>query len=149
MAAIRPIDQIANRWATITPQRQDAFGEGVRQPRRDWAQSTSGQADAWQNGVQRAIQQGSFASGVNRAGTGTWQNRTLEVGVNRWGPGVQVAENRFNQGFAPFREAIARLSLPQRFSRRDSRNLERVRAVVNQMIETAQRRGGTTTASRT
>lgn len=131
MAAIRPMDEIARKWATVTPQRTADYEAGVRAPRKDWAQSSAAATEAWKAGVQAAIAAGSFAKGVGKAGTAKWAEASLEKGVGRWGPGVALAEDDYRTGFAPYREAIARVSLPARFARRDPRNLERVRVIVD------------------
>ncbi len=131
MAAIRSIDEIAKKWATVTPQRTADYEAGIRDPRKDWAQSTTAASDAWKAGVQAAIAANSFSKGTTRAGTPKWQTASLEKGVARWGPGVALAEDEYRAGFAPFREAIARVVLPPRFARRDPRNLLRVAAVVD------------------
>lgn len=134
MAAIRPTDVIATKWATVTPQRAADYEAGVRDPVGDWKNATVAANDAWKTGVQGAVAADSFAKGVNRAGTATWQEGALQKGVPRWGPGVALAENKYAEGFAPYREAISRLTLPPRFARRDPRNLLRVKAVVDALV---------------
>lgn len=135
MAAIRSVDEIARKWATVTPQRSPDFEAGVRAPKADWARNTAAAADSWKAGVQAAIAAGSFSKGVSKAGTSTWQDATLAKGVARWGPGVALAQEKFQTAFAPFREAIARVTLPPRFARRDPRNLLRVGAIVDALIK--------------
>jgi hypothetical protein len=131
MADIRPVDVIAAKWANVTPQRSADYEAGVSNPRKDWARQAGNAQDAWAAGVQAAVANKSFGKGVARAGTPKWQRGATEKGVARWGPGVQLAQEAYATGFAPFREAIARVQLPPRFARRDPRNLERVKAVVD------------------
>lgn len=131
MAAIRTIDKIAAKWAEITAQRGSQYAEGVQDPQRDWARNTVAAEPAYNAGVTAGIQRKAFSKGVNRAGTAKWQKGAVEKGVSRFGPGVQLAEGAYATGFGPFREAIARLTLPPRFARRDPRNLDRVKAVVD------------------
>lgn len=129
MAAIRAVDVIAKKWATVTPQRTADYEEGIRNPRKDWKTETAAAADAWKTGVTAAIAGGRFSKGVNRAGTSSWQEASLAKGVQRWGPGVALGEDKYAAGFGPYREAIARVQLPPRFARRDPRNLDRVKAI--------------------
>lgn len=135
MAAIRTIDKIAAKWASVTPLRTEDFREGVSNPRVDWARATGAASDSWKAGVTAAIQANSFAKGVARAGTPAWQEATLLKGVNRWGPGVQLGQDKYARGFAPFRDAIERCNLPPRGPRRDPRNLERVKAIVDCLVK--------------
>jgi len=82
-----------------------------------------------------AITKGTWDKGVSRAGMVGWQEGAISKGVPRWGPGVQVAEPKYAAGFAPYREAIARVQLPPRFARRDPRNLQRVNAIVDALVK--------------
>lgn len=142
MAAIRAIDQIAKKWATVTPQRVADYEAGIRDPRKDWKTATADSNASWKSGVQAAVQGDRFLKGVNRAGTPKWQEASLLKGVPRWGPGVTLAEEAYATGFGPFRDAIARVQLPQRFPRRDPRNLDRVRAIVDALSKTKEQLAG-------
>lgn len=142
MADIRPVDVIATKWASVTPQRAADYETGVQNPRKDWARQTGAAADAWAAGVQAAVQNKSFSKGVSKAGNAKWQRGAVEKGVGRWGPGVQLAQEAYMAGFAPYREAIARVQLPPRFAKRDPRNLDRVKAVVDALKRAKEGGGG-------
>ena len=142
MADIRPVDVIAAKWASVTPQRSADYEAGVQNPRKDWARQAGAAADAWAAGVQAAVANKAFAKGVSKAGTPKWQRGAVEKGVARWGPGVQLAQEAYASGFAPFREAIARVQLPPRYARRDPRNLERVKVIVEALKRAKEAPGG-------
>ena len=139
MAAIRSIDAIAQKWATVTPQRAGEYEQGVSNPKADWKTETLAASDAWKAGVTAAIQVGSFSKGVTRAGTSKWQTGAAGKGVQRFGPGVSLAQDDYAKSFAPYVSAISALRLPPRFARRDPRNLARVQAVVDAMVATKKR----------
>lgn len=126
---IKSTSEIAEKWSRVTPQRTDDYAQGVRSPRRDWAQATGAAEDSYKQGVLTAAQQGRFGKGVKAAGTEKWQTKTSQKGTERWGPGVQVSRPDYEKGFAPYAEAIARVTLPPRFPAGDPRNIERVRVV--------------------
>lgn len=136
MAEIRPVDEIGEKWATVTPQRSPDYESGVRAPRRDWKQATLAATESFKAGIQNALSKGSFEKGVSRAGTGKWQEGSVTKGVARWGPGVTLAKDAFIRGFAPYAAAIKAVTLPPRYARRDPRNLLRVNAVVAALIKT-------------
>lgn len=142
MASIRSIESISKKWATVTPGRTADYEEGVRSPRKDWAQSTLAAEDSYQAGVTAALAEKRFGKGVRDAGTEKWQRGAIEKGTQRWGPGVAMAESAYAAGFAPFRDAIERLTLPPRYARRDPRNLMRVKAVVDALVAAAKRQTG-------
>lgn len=134
MAEIRSMEKIAKKWATVTPGRVADYQAGVENPRRDWETATSAAEDSYQAGVTQAIAEKRFGKGVRKAGTDKWQRNALTKGVQRWGPGVAMAEQAYAAGYAPIRDAIERVNLPMRYSRRDPRNLNRVKAIVDAVI---------------
>lgn len=135
MAEIAGVDAIAAKWARVTPTRTADYEDGVRNPRKDWQKATLAATDAWKAGITDSIAKGTWSKGVSKSGTSGWQTGAVEKGVARWGPGVQVAEPRYAQGFAPFRAAIAAVTLPPRYARRDPRNLMRVNAIVDALVK--------------
>jgi hypothetical protein len=142
MAFIRPIDVIARKFATVTPQRSGDYQAGVENPRKDWKISTAAAEQAYEGGVTTAIAKKAFGKGVNSAGTEKWKRGATTKGTQRWGPGVALAEGDYRAGFAPYRDAIERVALPQRFQRRDPRNLDRVGAVVKALVAAKEARQG-------
>ena len=103
--------------------------QGVQNPAKDWKNETAASESRYEAGVQESIRGKRFGKGVSEAGTAKWQEKTLAKGTQRWGPGVQVAQSDFEEGFEPFRNVIAGLSLPAKFPKGDPRNIQRVAAV--------------------
>lgn len=140
MAFIRPIEEIAKKWAFVTPQRSGDYAFGVQNPRRSWAQATVNAEPAYEQGVQASIAKKAFGKGVKKAGDAKWQRKATTNGVARWGPGVQGAEQDYQTGFAPYRDVIAKTVLPPRYKRRDPRNLARVAAIAKALGDEKERR---------
>ncbi|KKL99693.1 hypothetical protein LCGC14_1811860 [marine sediment metagenome] len=136
MAAIKSLSSIRDKWTRVTPQRAEDYRLGVRNPSKDWEDETVESRDNWKAGVDRAHAAGLFVKGVKNAGTAKWQKAALEKGPGRFAEGVAMAGPDFEKGYAPYREAISNLDLGPRFPRRDPRNLERVKRVVDAMIKT-------------
>ena len=129
MAAIRDISTIAEKWARVTPQRSVDYEHGVRTQRTDWQQAASSAAQAYTQAVTQAAQEGRFAKGVQQAGTQKWQRKALQVGTQRFGPGVTVAEPDYREGFEPFRRVIEATTLPPRGPVGSPQNIQRVAAI--------------------
>ena len=55
MAFIRSIEHIANKFATVTPQRTEDYRIGVQNPRKDWATSTAAAESAYETGVRCGV----------------------------------------------------------------------------------------------
>lgn len=128
---IASTSSIAEKFARVTPGRAQDFAEGVANPRRDWEKETRDAEARYETGVTDAIRGKRFGKGVAKAGTAKWQAKTLSVGVTRWPEGVRDAGPAYEEGFAPFRDVIASLNLPQRFARGDKRNIERVAVIAD------------------
>lgn len=140
MAFIRSIEQIARKFASVTPGRTEDYRTGVENPRRDWATATAAAESAYEAGVTQAIAKKRFGKGVKVAGSQAWQDGAVQKGTARWGPGVTLSEPKYARNFAPFRDAIERTQLPPRYSRRDPRNLARVKAVVDALVAAKEQR---------
>lgn len=134
MAEIRDLSAIKEKWTRVTPGRTEDYKIGVQNPRRDWEKETAGAADTYKAGVDAAHTKGMFAKGVKRAGTKKWQDKSLKKGPTRFAEGVYLAGDDYEAGFAPYREAIARTDLGPRFPKRDPRNLDRVKRIVNALV---------------
>lgn len=142
MAYIRTIDVIAKKWSSVTPQRSGDYEAGVKAPRASWSRQAVAALDAWKAGVQAAVAANSYSKGVTRAGDTAWEEGAINKGLQRWGPGVQLSMDKYQRGFAPYREAIAGVVLPPRYARRDPRNLARVAAIVDALKRKKEGMGG-------
>jgi len=129
MAFIRSIEKIGEKFATVTPTRASEYDFGVRNPRKSWAGATAASESSYEAGVQGAIAKKKFGKGVKAAGDTAWAEGAVQKGTQRWGPGVALARDKYQRGFAPYHAAIERTQLPPRYPRRDPRNLARVEAI--------------------
>lgn len=134
MAEIKSMASIRDKWTRVTPGRVDDYKLGIQNPKRDWETQTVDARETWKAGVDAAAAKDLFAKGVARAGTKKWQDKALKVGPGRFAEGVYIAGPDYERGFAPYREAIARVDLGPRFPRRDPRNLERVKRIVDALV---------------
>lgn len=131
MAAIRSLDQIAQKWGRVASASGASYEDGVKNPTASWSAGAAAANDAWKSGVQAAVASNRFAGGVRAAGDQKWQQNTVNKGPARFAQGVQLATPDYSAGFAPYRDAIQAASLPPRGARRSPQNLQRVTAIVN------------------
>jgi len=135
MAEIKSLTAIKDKWTRVTPGRTEDYRIGIRNPKRDWEEETKAAKDTYKAGVDAAHAKNLFVKGIEKAGTKKWQDHAIEKGPGRFSEGVYIASDDYAKGFAPYHEAIARVDLGPRFPKRDPRNLERVRRVVDALIE--------------
>jgi len=134
MAEIKSLSAIKEKWMRVTPQRTEDYKLGIQNPRRDWESETVAAKENWKAGVDAAANKDLFAKGVTAAGSKKWQEKALAKGPGRFAEGVYIAGPDYERGFAPYREAISRVDLGPKFPRRDPRNLDRVKKVVNALV---------------
>jgi len=134
MAQIKSVEQIASKWATVTPQRAGDYAAGIAAPKRSWSAAAKAAEAAYEDGIRSSIAGKRFGKGVAKAGDEKWSRKASVNGVRNWGPGVQEAQGDFAAGFAPYQGAIAAATLPPRFARRDPRNLQRVKAIFDALV---------------
>lgn len=136
MASIKPLGEIGSKWTRVTPMRQQDYADGVKKPRRPWAQATVDANAAYKAGLTKALADDRWVKGVARAGDAKWQHGATTKGPGRWAEGVSGAGNAYVQGFGPYHRTIEALTLPARGAKGDPKNIERVRVVADAMHKT-------------
>ncbi len=119
----------AAKWVQRATGAARDYATGVQQPRVSWSQATAASESAYEAGVQDAIGRKAFSKGVTKAGDSTWLQGITTKGVQRYAPGVQAAQAKYEANFAPYRQVIEATNLPPRGRRGDPANLERVRVL--------------------
>jgi len=129
MVAIAPIAQIASKWAQNASRAVDYYRAGVENPRKNWEEQTAAAEDRWAEGVRAAADAGLFARGV-RGKFAKWQRRATTLGPDRYRQGVTAAQDDYQEGFGPFRDAIERFTFTTpRGPRGAAANYDRVREI--------------------
>lgn len=134
MAEIKSLSSIRDKWTRVTPGRTEDYKLGIQNPRRDWATEALAGKDNWKAGVDAAAAKDLFAKGIDKAGTAKWRDHALKKGPGRFAEGVYIAGPDYESGFKPYHDAISRVDLGPRFPKRDPRNLNRVKLIVDALI---------------
>ena len=116
------------KYASVTPTRQTYYQTGVQGAGQRWQDGVNISQDVWALGVQQAMAQGRYSTGV--AGKGTlYSTRASTIGAPRWGQGVAAAEPAYESGVTRFFQVLAALTLPPRGPVGSPQNLQRVQIV--------------------
>jgi len=142
MAAIRPVDQSAEKWSRRASVSQQDYVSGVENPRVSWAQAAQAAGASYRQGVVAAANAGRFEQGVKAAGDERWRKGARDKGPNRYSEGVQLSTGEWQRGFAPYHEAIKSLTLPARGPKGSPANLARVTAVSQALRQLKERTSG-------
>lgn len=142
MPRVRDIAYLAEKWARKAAAASQDYSFGVQNPRTDWQQATVAASQAWQQGVQQAIQERRWENAVRQTPTQKWQQAAIEKGAQRFSQGVQLARDEWARAWEPHRQAIEGLQLPPRGPRGDPNNIQRVAIVARTLHEVRRRRTG-------
>lgn len=139
MPPIKPISDIAEKWARVAPSRQDDYLKGVSAPRTAWEAAATAADPQYKAGVQAAVAGNRFTAGVRAAGNAKWQRKAIELGPGRFATGTAAARPDFEKGFGPYRAVIESTTLPPRRPKGDPGNIERVRKMAEALAAAKKR----------
>ena len=142
MAAIKPIEQSADKWTRRASVAGPDYLAGIQNPRNQWQGATTAAEQNYRQGVQAAAASGRFSAGVTKAGNSKWQENAMKKGPGRVAEGVALAVGQWQKGFGPVQSAFAGLQPPARQATGSPANLQRV-AAFNEAARRAVGRGGT------
>jgi hypothetical protein len=125
-----------DKWSRRATAAGPDYQAGIQAPRVPWSQGAIAASPAWKQAVADAASKDLFAKGVAKAGDAKWATKALNLGARRYPEGVSAAAPDYKSNFAPFYDALGKVSLPARAPRGDPRNLERVKAIVTAMRQT-------------
>jgi hypothetical protein len=130
---IKPIADIASKWAEVTPGRAAYYEAGASVAGADWEKGATAAAPAYKAAISAVNIEKMFTGGIKRAGAAKYERKVKDVGIGRFGPGITAAVPDFTAGFDPFVSTIAALTLPARQPRGADANLERVRVIAKEL----------------
>ncbi len=135
--------EAAQKWARVTPGRQQDYVAGVTNPATDWATPTIEAKEAYETGIQEAIQIGSREAGVQAAGNSKWKANTAEKGARNWAPGVRAAQGAMQQGIAAPLNVLNGMEITDRGPVGSDQNYDRVRQIGEALrADKLRRKGG-------
>lgn len=90
------------------------YGKAVGTAGQHWLDQTTAADGNWAAGVNAAATAGRFKSGVVKKGSTKYQTNASTLGAQRYGPGVQNAQNAYAAGVDPYLQLLKGLNLPAR-----------------------------------
>jgi len=115
------------KWSLRAGAAGGEYASGVASPRRSWSSAASEAKENFAAGVQTAIAEDRFAKGVSKAGDAKWRKGVTEKGRGRYTQGVQVAQDEYRAGFAPYVSVIEGVELGPRGPK--GQNYDRVQKI--------------------
>lgn len=125
MVQVADLNRSADKFQRRASQAGQDYQAGVESVSDSEQQDATLAAEAtWEQGVQEAISEGRFATGVQNPSQ-SWQDQALEVGQQRFTQGASNAGPAWQEGFSDFASVLEGLSLEPRGPRGSSANQNR------------------------
>ena len=126
---VKSATEVADKWAQVTPGRQQYYQAGAEGAGQDWETNTGAAKANFQAAVSAGNIGNLFAGGVKRAGAAKYTRKVKEVGAARFASGVTAGKVDYASGIEPMLATLAGLTLPARAPRGSESNLARGRAI--------------------
>lgn len=120
--------EVARKYVDVTPARATYYEAGVKGKGPDWEAAAVAAAKNYKAAVSAADIDRRFIGGV-KGKAGKFNRKVEAVGVSRYGPGVQAAEEDFRAGVDDYLKELAALDVPERGPRGSTGNYDRVRKI--------------------
>lgn len=128
---IKDTGTLASKWSTRASNATPDYQTGAANAGPAWEAGAKASEPAWVDGVQGAISRKAYGKGVTASGGGHYQARVAEVGVTRYGPGVQAtsAKDEWAKRTQPYLDKLKSLQYPPKGARRSPQNQARANLV--------------------
>jgi hypothetical protein len=105
------------------------YKDGVAAAGAAWQQGAGAAEGTYEQGVTQAISNKQYAKGIAAAGSAKYTNNAVNLGSQRYAPGVANAKDAWAKGVQPALDTLKGLNLPPRGPRGSAQNQQRSAAV--------------------
>jgi hypothetical protein len=130
---IRDTGSLANKFAQRAGAAAGDYKEGVSQAGGDWETNTKNAEASYEQGVQQSIARKAYGKGVGEAGGAKYVTRAVNLGSQRYGPGVAAGKDEWAKNTGPYLQKLAGLVLPPKGPRRSPANQQRANMVAMEL----------------
>jgi len=124
----KDIGTIAQKFVTRAQAAAGDYKTGVQGAGGKWETNAAAAEPAYDAGVQAAIASKRFVKGIGGKG-GKYQTNAVNLGSQRYGPGVANAQDAYSKGMAPVLQTLASINLPAKSFRGSPQNQARSNVV--------------------
>lgn len=122
-------DKAAGKWVSVTPGRSSYYEANAVGAGADWEKNAIAASGQYKVAVSSGNIGLMYNGGIKRAGAAKFDRKVRDVGVPRFGQGVQAAAPDYQAGIAPMLDTVAGLTLSARQPRGSEGNYQRVRDI--------------------
>ena len=125
-------DAIAKKWKEEAPKRATYYQAETPAAADTWEANTKAAKATYKASLLVSKIEERFAGGVDGQ-AGKFKRKVVDVGVDRYGPGIEAAESDMRDGIGPYRDVLDGLEVPDRKPRGDPANLKIVEKIFKQL----------------
>ena len=123
---IKELGRIAEKWRTVSPGRAQDYVDGASAAGAEWQRAAAAAEAVYKQAVVEAANAGRYGRGVSSAGAEKYVAGIQNKGSARWSAGITASGDAYQQGFAPYHQVLAGLTLPPRGVKGSPQNIQRV-----------------------
>jgi hypothetical protein len=141
--AIKDTGSLASKWSTRASAASPDYQSGTANAGQSWQTGAKSANQAWKDGTNAAVARDAYSKGIDGSGA-HYQARVAEVGVTRYGPGVQAAsaQSNWSQHTQPYLDALKSIQYPPKGARRSPNNMARANIVASTLGKLKESRQG-------
>jgi hypothetical protein len=128
---VKPLAEVAKKWAEVTPGRSGYYEMGALAAGGDWEKGATDSAANFKAAVTAGNIDKLFAGGIKKAGAAKYTRKVKDVGVSRFSSGVTAGITDYSDGVGPMLDTIASVTPPARQPRGSAANAQRVIAYMD------------------
>lgn len=122
---VKDLGKSAGKFKTRAGAASGDYADGAVSAAGRWKTAVEASEDTWKEGVAAAAARGAFKRGLAKAPADYYAERVKKLGQARYGQGVAEGAGNWQEGFAPFADALKAMPLPAKGPKGDPRNQQR------------------------
>jgi hypothetical protein len=129
MVKIKSVDEIATKWADVTPARAPYYEAEVKTAGAEWVSGAKAGQKAYEDAMRDPKVLARRAANITDAKAAKFQTKAGTVGPGRFREGIAAGKPYYVEGFGPYHSVIAAWVPPARGPRGDPKNYEIVKSI--------------------
>jgi hypothetical protein len=129
MVKIKSVDEIAKKWADVTPARAPYYESEVKVAGAEWKSGAAAGQAAFKTAMTDPKVLDRRAAAITDAAASKFQTKAGTVGPGRFREGIAAGTPYYTEGFSPYQGVIAAWAKPPRGPRGDPKNYDIVKSI--------------------
>jgi len=129
MVKIKSVDEIAKKWADVTPGRAPYYEAEVKVAGSEWKSGATAGQGAFEAAMRDPGVLKRRAAKITDEAAGKFQTKAGTVGPGRFREGISAGAPFYTSGFGPYQGVISAWTPPTRGPRGDPKNYDIVKSI--------------------